>query len=94
MEAFHARLRRFRKKRGLTMKEVAEKLKVPLTTYREWEYGRAIQGEPYLDLAAIFETSVYELLAGKKAEQIQALAELEQVERHLKNLRIQLGSLF
>ena len=55
------------------MTEVAARTGVPLTTYREWEYGRAIQGEPYGAIAKVLEVSLEELLPGKRPETRQAL---------------------
>jgi transcriptional regulator with XRE-family HTH domain len=43
------------------MRETAKLIGVPETTYREWEYGRAIRGEPYLKIARAFGISVEEL---------------------------------
>lgn len=34
--------------------------KVPVTAYREWEYGRPVQGEPYARLAEVLDVSVSE----------------------------------
>lgn len=48
------RLRTFRLNCGLSMREAAKKIGVPETTYREWEYGRAIRGEPYVRIARAF----------------------------------------
>lgn len=67
MEAFHQRLRRLREAKGLSSKEVARRIGKPETTYREWEYGRAIQGEkPYVALSKVYGISVYELLGGSQ----------------------------
>lgn len=46
---FGTRLKRLRSQAGLTAEQVAKKLKFATSTYREWEYGRAIQGEPYIE---------------------------------------------
>src|SRR5882762_1035006 len=42
--------RRLRNERKKTLREVAAAICVPLTTYREWEYGRAIRGEHMIKL--------------------------------------------
>jgi transcriptional regulator with XRE-family HTH domain len=58
-------LRYFREKKGLKVKEVAELVGVPESTYREWEAGRKITGhKPYLKLAAAFGISLETLLGG------------------------------
>lgn len=85
MEPFSQRLRLLRKQRGLTIKQVAGFVGVPLSTYREWEYGRAIQGEPYVKIAEVLSVSLSELMTGRK-EHSEVLAELEQIEKHVKNL--------
>ncbi len=73
------------------MKEVAAAAEVPLSTYREWEYGRAVQGEPYLKIAKALSVSLSELLVGS-AEHSEAWRALELVEQHVKNLRNVLSS--
>ena len=67
MELFNKRLARLRKARGLSRKDVASKLGLPATTYRDWEYGVSITGEPYLQLAKILSVSVSELMGEKTA---------------------------
>lgn len=47
MESFHDRLRRLRKSRGMTIRDLAKKIDVPETTYREWEYGRSVRGHAF-----------------------------------------------
>ena len=44
MDTIGKKLKRLRIQRDLTMREVAAGIQVPLTAYREWEYGRAIRG--------------------------------------------------
>src|SRR5216684_5517113 len=45
MRSVHQTIRRLRKERKKTLREVAAAICVPLTTYREWEYDRAIRSE-------------------------------------------------
>ena len=87
------RLRRIRMARGLTTKEVAQAAGVAVSTYREWEYGRAIQGEPYVALSRVLGVSLLELLTGAAPaaqdgwmKNLQALKDQVQVlERQLLN---------
>ena len=44
------------------MREAARRIGVPETTYREWEYGRAIRGEPYVKIALAFGVTLDALL--------------------------------
>jgi transcriptional regulator with XRE-family HTH domain len=64
MEAIGARIKRRRLERGIGLKEMSELLQVPLSTYKEWEYGRSIQGEPYEKLARCLGITLGELLTG------------------------------
>jgi transcriptional regulator with XRE-family HTH domain len=92
MENFHARLKRLRERRGLTMKEMAKAVGVPESTYREWEYGRAIQGEPYIAIASVLEVTLQELLSGKKPNRVKVLEKIDQIEGHLRELRTEVTS--
>jgi transcriptional regulator with XRE-family HTH domain len=62
MRPFYKRLREFREDRRLSMRDLARLINVPETTYREWEYGRAIRGEPYVKLAKALGVSLEDLL--------------------------------
>ena len=85
-ESLSSRLKRLRKEKNLSVKDVAEKIKVPLTTYREWEHDRKIVGEPYIDLARVFEVSVYELITGEKSSGKEVSKSLEIIEAELNKL--------
>jgi transcriptional regulator with XRE-family HTH domain len=69
MEAICKKLKKFREGRHLSMREAAKLIGVPETTYREWEYGRAIRGEPYLKIAEAFGVSVEELFSTDKKDE-------------------------
>lgn len=86
-ESLGDRLKRFRLENGFTIKEVAEKIHVPVTTYREWEHNRKIVGEPYVELARIFEVSVYELITGEKTSSVDVSNSFETIERELRKLK-------
>lgn len=51
-----------RKSRSYSRKKAAALIGVPETTYREWEYGREIRGEPYSKIAKAFDVSLGDLL--------------------------------
>ncbi|MBL7546237.1 MAG: helix-turn-helix transcriptional regulator [Bdellovibrionaceae bacterium] len=69
METFAKRITKRRKILGLTQKQVSEALGIPLSTYKEWEYGRKIQGESiYVKLSEIFVMDLRTLLTGENYE--------------------------
>lgn len=86
-ESFHERLRRLREGRGITMRELAKQVAVPETTYREWERGRAIRGQPYVALALALGVSVRELLTGEATHKPDLLQALEHLEGAVRSLR-------
>ena len=94
MEVFYKRLNRLRLSRNLRVNEVAEFLGVASSTYRDWEYGRSIRGEPYVMLSELFEVSLEELMTGKKATPLAIQKELGRCEEALKNLKKELESFF
>lgn len=61
MESMGERLRYFRKEKRLTATVVARKLGVAVSTYRRWEAGGTIAGDPYVNLAKILGISLNEL---------------------------------
>lgn len=91
-ESIHHRLARLRLENGLTAKSVAEAIGVPVTTYREWEYGRAIRGEPYQKLAQLFNVSLCELLTGEHNSPHSIETEIRKVIAELQALLIRIQS--
>lgn len=91
---FGERLRVLREKRGLTLKGTANLVGVPISTYREWEYGRKILGEPYLKLAEVFEVSLNELFGAKSGSYEQYKKALEQTKKALISLENTCESIF
>jgi transcriptional regulator with XRE-family HTH domain len=78
-----------RERCGLTIKECAEFLGVSSSTYRDWEYGRAITGEPYLKIAELFGISILELFGKSPSKSISTLNEIEHiVDELVKKLRV------
>ena len=92
MERLSQRLRRLRKERRLSIKEVANRVGIPATTYREWEYGRAIQGEPYPKLAEVLGVTLTELMTGKRPSKVQALKLIAHMEQDILLLKQEVGS--
>jgi transcriptional regulator with XRE-family HTH domain len=91
-ERLSARLRSLRESKGMTMKQVARAVGIPVSTYREWEYGRAIQGEPYVALADAFGVGVSELLTGRAPGSSAIREEMEALKEHLARLERELAS--
>lgn len=91
-ESLSDRLKRLRTEKGLSVKELAEKIGVPVTTYREWEHGRKIVGEPYIELSRVFEISLYELITGEKTSSQDYAKCFEIIEGELKKLKENLVS--
>ncbi|WP_413561563.1 helix-turn-helix domain-containing protein [Bdellovibrio sp. HCB209] len=87
------RLKRLRKEKELSAQALAERAGIPVTTYREWENGRQILGEPYEKLAQALNVSLYEILTGKTPKLADAFTKIEEIESQLKSLRSHLGSL-
>lgn len=87
MESLSQRLVRLRNASELSVAEVARRLNVSPSTYREWEYGRQINGEPYVKLAEVFGIGLIELMTGHKSE-IEVY--LSQIENSLKLIRKQI----
>ncbi len=84
MSSLGKRLKRIRESKKLSISEVARAIGVSPSTYREWEYGREMKGEPYMKLAEIFGISLVKLMTGKDTE---IEKELIEIERHVKNIR-------
>lgn len=91
-ESLSDRLRRLRTEKGYSVKEVAEAIGVPVTTYREWEHGRKIVGEPYLALSKVFEVSLYELLTGEKTSGFDLSRSFSVIEAELRKMKENLVS--
>ena len=72
---------------NLRPKDIAKKVGVAESTYRDWENGRKIQGEPYTLIADALEISVLELLGIETTKFHQLMLEISELERHVKNIR-------
>ena len=87
------RMKKLRQLQNLTAKEVALKAQVPVSTYRDWEAGREIKGEPYVRIAQALEVTLYELMTGEKPNSLKIYAEIEHIERSCLNLKKYVQSL-
>ncbi len=72
-------LKNLRLARGWSIKTAAEQIGVPVSTYRDWEYGNSIRGEPYQKIAEAFGISLEELFGNvtrsEKTELLKAVQE-------------------
>lgn len=95
-EIFHQRLKRLRNENKLTVKEMSARIGVPESSYREWEYGRAITGgEHYIQIAKVLGLSVYELLTGNRPPgRGMVLEEAKAIRELLDSLIAKLDSFF
>jgi transcriptional regulator with XRE-family HTH domain len=91
MRPFYKRLRRLREDRRLSMREVAKLINVPETTYREWEYGRAIRGEPYIKIARALGVSLEELLGDEAHRPEDLERDIDQIIGRLIELKSKLA---
>ncbi len=91
MEGFNHRLKKFRLQAKLSQRQAAKKIGVPESTYRDWEYGNAILGEPYPRIVQAFNITLNELFglsdeppetADKKVDKI--ISELQSLKSNLK----------
>lgn len=94
MESFASRLKKLRVEKGMSAKDLAQKIGVSVSTYREWEYGRQIKGEPYVRIAAALDVTLYKLLTGKDSGSIDLHLSLKRIEENVKELRQNLESFF
>ncbi|RYZ83441.1 MAG: XRE family transcriptional regulator [Proteobacteria bacterium] len=87
VESFGARLKKLRLKTGLSQKDVAAQAGISASTYRDWEYGKKIMGEPYVNLALALNVSITELFTDKKLVAANIHQELREVERLVESIR-------
>lgn len=93
-EKISERIRKLRERSGLTQKAIAEKIAVPNSTYRDWEYGKQIVGEPYVKLAEIFGVSLSTLLTGDTmANKNDIFYQIDRVDDLIKLIRKTVRSL-
>lgn len=72
------RIKKARSAAGMSMKQVAAKLHVPTSTYRDWEYGRKIPADKLPGIAKALSLSIGELMDSKSE-----LGDLKKVENLL-----------
>lgn len=88
--SFHERLKKFRSAARLSQRAAARLIGVPESTYREWEYGNAIQGEPYPSIAKAFNISLNELF-GLSDTPEETTEEVDKIISSLQSLKSRIG---
>lgn len=68
---FGERLKKLRLVKKISQREAARRIGVHESTYRQWEYGKAIQGEPYPQIAKAFDISLEELFGVSSEESVE-----------------------
>lgn len=83
---FGQRLKALRLSRKLKADEVATQLGIAPSTYREWENGRAISGQPYVKMANIFRVGLHELMgiSDPRTKTLDKLAEIEAIIQEIR----------
>jgi transcriptional regulator with XRE-family HTH domain len=94
-EPFSKRLQKLRCERNLSVAKIASRLEIAPSTYRAWEYGRAIQGHVnFIKLADALQVPLIELMLGHSSAMPQnPTSRLDQVIRELTLIRMDLLSL-
>lgn len=88
------RIKKAREDKKLTVSHVARKIGVSQSTYRDWEYGREIKGEPYIKIAEALGVSLTYVLGVSKTETEDTIKEIgeliEKLQNHVNILRSKL----
>ena len=89
MGTLSERLRRLRARKSMSVAEVARAIGVAPSTYREWEEGRQIKGEPYQKLAELYGVTLSEVVIGSGGK-MSILDDLREIENAVKRIRTHL----
>lgn len=84
------RICELRKKSGLSIRAAAEGISVSESTYRSWEYGSAIRGEPYEAIAKLYGVSLTYLLSGDDQAVERLVTRVLKVQDELKKLQTEI----
>lgn len=82
--AFGKRLRDLRLKKGLSATEAAKRIGVAISTYREWENGRAITGQVYIEMGTTFGVSLDHLFGLE--EKLSPEQYIQEIKRNIELL--------
>jgi transcriptional regulator with XRE-family HTH domain len=87
---FGERLKKLRKQAQMSVEKVAMLINVAPSTYREWENGRAISGNPYVQLARAFNVSLPTLFGVSEPTQDEITQYLNSIQQTLNEIRLRL----
>lgn len=79
------RIKELRSKSNKTVASCARAIGVSSSTFRDWEQGRSISGEPYIKMARLFGISLSELFGIKDGDLSIELKSIEDQLSHLKD---------
>ena len=91
---FNKRLKKLREEKGISPKSMAEQLEVSVSTYRDWEYGRKITGEPYVKISEVLNVGLGELFGKSVSNYSDFKLALQKVRNSLNQLEETCESLF
>lgn len=78
-----------RESKNLKVKDIASHVGVAESTYRDWENGRSIQGEPYFAIAEALQITLGELLGINQKEVTQNfLREIEKLQASVNSIKV------
>lgn len=81
------RIKKYRELAGISQREAARLIGVPVSTYREWEYGRQIRDyKSYIKIARAFNISL-DMLFGLKGIDASLDKDFEQLDKLVKSIR-------
>lgn len=92
-QSMSRKLKELRLRKGFSMREAAKRIGIPETTYREWEYGRAIQGEPYTKIAQVYDIRLNDLFGVTNHHENSLEQNLERLISDLHRIKDQVISL-
>lgn len=86
-------MKQLRLEKGWSQAQVARKLLIPGSTYRDWEAGRKIPAGALTLISRIYGTSVSQLLGQKQEANVELAKALEHFELASKHLKSALAKL-
>lgn len=81
------KLRLARNNKRMSVKDIASQLKIAESTYRDWENGRKIQGEPYLEICRVLEVSLADLMGVESNWVKQLILDIETLDNQVKLIK-------